>query len=292
MKTTQRIRYAQRIEKVVRFLESSSPEATPNLAELAAIANMSEFHFHRVYRLMTGEPLGETVRRIRLARSLQALTHGAPVTAAAIDSGYSTAQAYARAMRAQTGQSPTEAQGSISDTAEQLRHAREATTCAPAAAVAVEIVSIAPFRVLAVRNTGAYEELNSTYARLFELVLSELRPENIIGIYCIQLDDPRFTPADQCRAICALDVGAHKNAAIESLEIGGHSYARLRHFGNYDLINDSIDRLYAYVLAEMDQDLSDAPQYIHYLDDPESAEESQLRSDLYLPLQDSLRENR
>jgi AraC family transcriptional regulator len=291
MKPTQRIRYAQRIEKVVRFLESSTLEATPNLAELAAIANLSEFHFHRVYRVMTGEPLGETIRRIRLARSLQALGHGSPVATAAVDSGYSTAQAYARAMRAQTGQSPTDAQTRLSATAEQLRHAREANTSAPAVAVAVEIVSIAPFRVLAVRNTGAYAELNSTYSKLFELVLSELAPENILGIYCIQLDDPRFTPVDQCRAICALDVGAHSNTALESLEMGGRRYARLQHFGNYDLISDSVDRLYAYVIAELDQDLSDAPLYIHYLDDPEFVEESKLRSDLYLPLQNGLREH-
>jgi AraC family transcriptional regulator len=273
-------------------LESSTLEATPNLTELAAIANMSEFHFHRVYRLMTGEPLGETVRRIRLARSLQALTHGAPVTTAAADSGYSTTQAYARAMRAQTGQSPTEAQASVSATAEQLRHARAANTSAPVAAIDVEIVSIAPFRVLAVRNTGAYEELNSTYSRLFEIVLSDLAPEDILGIYCIQLDDSRFTPVEQCRAICGLDVGAHNNPALESLELGGHLYARLRHVGNYDLITSAIDKLYDHVLNETDHDLGTVPLHIHYLDDPELVAESQLRSDLYLPLQDTLREHR
>jgi AraC family transcriptional regulator len=286
MKTTQRVRYAECIEQVVRYLQDSDLEQTLSVPALAQVASMSEFHFHRIFRLMTGEPIGETVRRIRLARSLAPLSAGVAVTTAATDSGYSTPQSYARAMRAQTGQSPTNAQAAPALLAEQLRHARRAPAGSATSAIVVEIVSVSPFRLLAVRNTGAYAELNSTYARLFELVLAEMTPADVAGIYCIQLDDPRYTSAAQCRAVCALDVGAKASAnqQLEQLELGGHHYAKLRHFGNYDLIDTSIDQLYEHVLLTLALEPAASPLYIHYLDDPEHIAEAELRSDLYLPL--------
>ena len=53
MKPDQRSRYATRIERAIALLERSLVKGdVPSLADLAAEAAMSEYHFHRIFRLM------------------------------------------------------------------------------------------------------------------------------------------------------------------------------------------------------------------------------------------------
>jgi AraC family transcriptional regulator len=96
MRTSQRQRYAEQIDRVLRYLEALdwSVENAPDLEVLASIAHVSPWHFHRVFRLMTGESVGAVVRRVRVARGLAALSCSAQqVTEAAMTSGYGTSQA-------------------------------------------------------------------------------------------------------------------------------------------------------------------------------------------------------
>ena len=63
-------RYAARIEKVLAYIESQGTEGHLSLDELAGVAAISPFHFHRVWRMMTGETLFESLRRIQMGRAL------------------------------------------------------------------------------------------------------------------------------------------------------------------------------------------------------------------------------
>ena len=90
------------VEKIL--LEPGAPHT---LESLAAVAHMSPYHFHRVYREVTGESVVETVKRLRLAQAAQRLTDAAQVTAVAHDAGYDSPQAFARAFRDFTGVSPS-----------------------------------------------------------------------------------------------------------------------------------------------------------------------------------------
>lgn len=254
---------------------------------LAEVATLSEFHFHRIYRLMTGEPVGETLRRIRLARAVPALQQRASVTNASFASGYSTPQGFARALRAQTGQTPTEARAQPELLAAALRRARPGAGGRESVpAMTVDIASVEPLRLLAIRNTGAYAELNGSYGRLFELVLEQLQPELITGLYGVQYDDPRFVPGVECRAWCAVDTGGQGVARgeLQALTIGGNQCLRLRHRGDYDQIAANLDTLYAYAIDVLGQELLPEPPFIHFLDDPDQTAVADLRADLHLPL--------
>lgn len=59
MKTSSRTEYLRRIDRVVTRLSSAiaNEEALPSVTDLARSANLSEFHFMRVYRALAGEPL-------------------------------------------------------------------------------------------------------------------------------------------------------------------------------------------------------------------------------------------
>lgn len=287
MKPNQRRSYADRIERAVELLETrvQGGEA-PSLAELAAAAALSEYHFHRIFRLMTGETVGQAVQRVRLARSVGVLAAGEPITAAAGAGGYATSQAYARALRSRGGTSATAARTSdgLQDLAARFRNPAAASRSAP---LHLEVVSVEPLRLLALRNVGDYAELNRGYTELFSLVLEQMPPDALQGIYGIPYDDPRFTPAAECRFDCALAVGTVGRAEepLRELRLQSGCYVRLRHFGDYDALHDSIDLAYAGALAALERTPADAPLFVHYLDDPEEVPEAELRSDIYLPVE-------
>lgn len=289
MRSSQRQLYAERIDRVVRHLgEQVSEDAAPTLAELADVAAMSTFHFHRVFRLMTGETVGEAIRRVRLARTLPDLASEAAVTQAAEASGYATSQGFARALKAQASTSATLARSSpaLLDTLASSLRRPQRDEMDPTPAITIEVVSIEPFRLLAVRNVGDYAELDRGYHHLFDRVLAQVSSEALLGIYGVPHDDPRFTKAEECRFDCALATGKAgvSQGNLVELRLGGGAFARVRHLGNYDRLHDTIDLAYAGAIELLDREVRDAPLFIHYLDDPEEVAEAELRSDILLPV--------
>lgn len=284
MRYGQRAHYAQRLDRAIALLEQRVATGdAPLLADLAAAAALSAYHFHRIFRLMTGETVGEAITRVRLAGSLSALADGG-VAAGAGQSGYATTQAYARALKSATGASPA-ALGRDPALVEQLAGRLSAPAGAEDSALRIEIVELAPLRLLAVRNVGAYEELNGGYGRLFGMVLDQMAPENLQGIWGIPLDDPRFTPADECRFTCALDTGGLGQAAgdLEELHLPGGPHARLFLQGDYDLLHDRIDAIYATLISQ-DMAVGDGPLLIAYLDDAEDVAPADQRAEIHVPL--------
>lgn len=288
MRHAQQINYARRIDRVVAYLEAADLNEPPALVVLAAEAGLSPYHFHRVFRLMTGERLGDVIRRVRLARSLPTLRASqSSVTEAAAMSGYTTSQAFAKALRAVAGLSASEVRrgpGDVERLSEKLlKPIREAGLTPP---LTVEIVSTEPFKLLAVRNVGNYAELDQAYERLFGIVFERYAFDRLAGVYGIPHDDPRFDPPAACVFDCAVDVGEDAEttgeAAVLILPPGDH--LRIRHIGSYAGLQESIDLLYAAAI-QMHQELGPHPAWVHYVDTPESAPEEALRSDIYLPLQ-------
>jgi AraC family transcriptional regulator len=292
VKPTQRVIYANRIDAVLAHLALRLNEGSvPALGELASLARLSEFHFHRVFRLMTGETLVSMVRRLRIAMSLPVLaTESASVVEATGTAAYATTQAYARALKAESGVSAASIRRDPEELAkliERMRHgpARLSDERQPAPALHIEIVAFDPLRVVALRNVGAYAELNRGYGRLFELLPD---PAAVIGLYGIPYDDPLHTPASECRFDCCVLLQtapfAFSSPALRELRIGGGLCARVHHTGSYDLVWHQFDLLTRQVLEESDLVLSESPPFVHYYDDPDVVATEQLRADLYLPL--------
>ena len=76
-----------------------------DLAALADIASFSPFHFHRLFRALLGEALGDYVRRRRLEiAGVRLLSQpGVSVLNVALGVGFGSAEAFTRAFRAKFG---------------------------------------------------------------------------------------------------------------------------------------------------------------------------------------------
>src|SRR5262249_2123895 len=92
--------YANIVQRVIDRITSDLGAAL-DLETVAASANLSPFHFHRVFRGMVGETALELTRRLRMERAAWSLVHTErAVTQIAFDAGYETHEAFTRAFRA------------------------------------------------------------------------------------------------------------------------------------------------------------------------------------------------
>lgn len=79
------------------------------LADVAKVAGFSPFHFHRVFRALTGETLANFTKRVRLQRALYRLAHDPPrsLTELALECGFSSSSDFSRAFKKRYGVPPS-----------------------------------------------------------------------------------------------------------------------------------------------------------------------------------------
>jgi len=66
--------YVQRVNRAIDYILRNLERPLP-LELVASAACFSPFHFHRVFRSLLGETLGQFVKRVRLERALSILSH-------------------------------------------------------------------------------------------------------------------------------------------------------------------------------------------------------------------------
>jgi AraC family transcriptional regulator len=95
-----------RVTRVVRLLDSE-PKSDTSLGRLAEEANLSPYHFLRVFHGVTGVTPHQYVMRMRLRRAAVRLATGrAKVIDVALDSGFGDVSNFNRTFRAEFGLSP------------------------------------------------------------------------------------------------------------------------------------------------------------------------------------------
>ena len=97
-------RHVAAIEKACALLRAS--ETMPSLAELADAAAISRFHFHRVFKQVTGATPRDYARTHRLGRLAQKLDAGEKVTEAIYASGFGSSSRAYEAAPAALGMTP------------------------------------------------------------------------------------------------------------------------------------------------------------------------------------------
>ena len=100
--------YVSVINDVVDYIEQSI-EKPLNLAELSSVAGISDFHFNRIFKTVTGISLKKYVMGRKLARAASQLNAtGKSVLEIALDSGFEYPEVFSRDFKKQFGISPTQ----------------------------------------------------------------------------------------------------------------------------------------------------------------------------------------
>lgn len=183
MKTT--TYYQLRIENAIAFIsESLSNDQQPSLASISAAAGLSKYHFHRVYKLVTGETLQQTISRIKLSKATSNLANDSlSITEAAMNAGFESSQSLAKALKREFSVTATQLKSDPEQLSETLAFLSLPDPEKQAQGlVSLEFTSLEPFEYIAVPTEGSYPELNSIYHYLFNAVGDPMKVKAILGL--------------------------------------------------------------------------------------------------------------
>lgn len=265
----------RRFERAANLL-SARLDDPPSLAELASAAAVSPFHFHRIWRALTRETVGQTILRLRVEASQELLlVRDASVTETATALGFGTPQSFARAFRRHTGLTPTEHRSSQSFVTE--RDTRD---------LRVSIDRRGEIIVVALRREGKpYTNLNATFGQVWSWADATDILKELQGIYGIPLDDPASVPCDKLRYDACLALGVTSAPdPFQVLRLPAGEYAHLRHFGSYDGLEGATQLVVGKWLLSSSREPADFPVFYNFLNDPDQTPVDELITDILLPL--------
>lgn len=269
-----------------------------SLDELAAVANFSPFHFHRIFRGLVGESVKEHVRRLRLERAAHRLRHtGQPVTEIALDAGYQTLESFTRAFQQMFQQAPTEfrvqrraaafgpapskvhfvAEGALHDFQAVLQRLPE---------LAVRFEQLPEMRVAFARHVGPYDETDEAVERLLAWAGRSGLLTEAAAFFGIAYDDPEVTPPNRLRYDAALEIPA---AVVVEGDIGtqilpSRKYAVTLHRGPYETLGQTYARFCGEWLPLSGREVLAAPALEFYLNSPHDTPPPELQTEIYLPV--------
>ncbi|WP_038219615.1 AraC family transcriptional regulator, partial [Xanthomonas maliensis] len=234
------------VARVIAHLQDSlrAGAAVPDLASLAAVAHQSPHHFHRVYRALAGETLGQTIARLRLSQALHLL--GEPdrsVTEIALAVGYQTPQALARAFRAAVQASPSQLRRTPALRAEKLRQlAMPALPRTADVPLRVSVQMLDPLQVVVLQQRGPFDALDRGFGRIAGWAERAGAMAHLQALIGVPLSDHRDVPPSQhlfeCGMAFATEVAPPAPLQLRVLDGGAH--AVLRHTGSYALLEDAL----------------------------------------------------
>ncbi len=253
--------YRARIDRVLAHIERAVAEGGGelDLDALAEIACFSRFHFHRIYRAMTGETPAQTVRRLRLDRAAAALLDSdRPVAEIAREAGYGGVEAFTRAFAAAYRAGPAAFRAGAPQPVETILSKFIDN---------VEVKQTPAYRLAAIAHRGPYPKVGAAFEQLGAWAGAQglMRPDAaFIGIY---YDDPESTPEAELRADACVSVpdGFDPSAPAHLVEIAAGEHAVYRHVGPYSGLAEAWRGLYAEWLPQSGREPANAPAYELYV---------------------------
>lgn len=254
-----------------------------SLDELANVAAMSRFHWHRVFHAMTGETLAEAVRRLRLLRAANALVlEEAPIADIAARHGYDNLASFTRVFTTAHGLPPAAFRARGVQIANDLRTNRCGTSMYP-----VTIEELAPMRAAGVLHRGPYADIGRAFQRLGATLAARNLFAQVREMFVTYHDAPGSKPDADMRAHVAVAIADGFPLGLEGLDyfdVPGGKYAVLAHKGPYATLASAYAWLYGQWLPQSGEEPRDAPPVEVYVNDPRVTAPDDLRTDIRLPL--------
>ena len=276
--------YHKSINKAIDFINSHLKD-TVDLKTLANVANISEFHFHRIFKAFIGESLGAYITRLRLENVAQKLQ----ITKDTLEeiaekTGYQTQYSLSKAFKKHFGITPSAFRNIETYFSSQAPR----TKCEPMELKPIineiEKKKLVYIRIIA--KYGSEKDYEIAWEKLWEFAKKKeiLNHKNeFIGL---SFDDPNITKSEKCRfyACISTDKQIKPNGEFGLQTIEKGKYAKFTLKGNYS----GLDRLYKAIyfdwLPNSNVRLRNSMPFEKYLNNPDKVAESDLLTEIYIPI--------
>jgi AraC family transcriptional regulator len=305
--------YISRLNKVLDYIHANL-EQPLSLNVLAGVAGFSPFHFHRIFKSLVGETLGDYIQRARLEKSANMLLNrpGDNILEIALNCGFSSAAIFSRAFKAHFGTSPSQFRrqekrklGKVESKSgkDLFSHSRYNKGSFPTTfegrielPMDVEVKLLPTFHVAYIRHIYGYSKgvFSNQIGEAFQHVRKWAGARDLMGphtlVIGIPYDNPDITPNDRCRYDACVTVPAEITNAegeIGIQDIAGGKYAVCRievsTSGTYT-IGETVDRLYGEWLPGSGYQVDDGPPLEIYHDSTDKPPGTWIGMDYCVPI--------
>lgn len=275
------MQYEKRMLRVLQYIHDN-PAGDLSLDRLAEEAAMSRFHWHRVFRGMTGETCAQAVRRVRLHKAANLLLEGEidPAKMAA-HVGYDNPRSFGRAFAAHYGLSPSEFRKQGRHTVPLLSRKEGEFAVYP-----IEIRKEPARKIMGLKHIGPYHEIGQKFEAFSTICRSrDLWPQfgQMVGVY---FDSPDETPAGELRSLAGAEWrGATAPAEMEQVDLPAGRYAVLTYKGPYAGLGLAYDALFGQWLPSSGELPADAPCFEVSQNCPLNTTQQELVTEICLALE-------
>lgn len=272
--------YEGRILRVLNYIHDN-PGGDLSLDQLADVAAMSRFHWHRVFRALTGETCAQTVRRMRLHRAATALVQSrARVDEIAASVGYPNPVSFARAFAEAYGQNP-----SAFRRANRLLPPLPPFRTGDYPMLPVEIRTEPARRLVGIPHQGAYSAIGRSFESFSALCQTRNLWPQIAETVAVYVDSPDTVPEAELRSFAGGTWrGEDIPQGMEEHRLTGGKTAVMTYKGPYSGLAAAYHSLFGTWLPASGEEPADSPCFEIYLNDPRTVPPEELLTEVCLPL--------
>jgi len=294
MRTPVELSYRRRINLVIAHVgEHLDGPLDGNV--LAGVAAMSRFHFHRVFTAMTGLTPAEYVFLARMSRTVERLrSNRIPITRIALEVGFESGPALAKALRRHFGMSASEIRRSAVDPRLGLvgertypRRRKDSPMLTP------DVTHLPEQQVLCATERGRINNdmgiaARSAFARLMAGAQTMGVMPRVMRAIAMAPDCPRGPDDPDQRFIAGYVIDGEMPPLADGLHcetLPAGRWAVFRHVGPYTTLWQAWTSVYRDWVPRSGHTLRDAMPCEHYVNDPREVSPDQLITDLYIPIE-------
>lgn len=284
MKENTNNEYNKAINKSVDYINGHLNESI-DLKTIAEIANISEFHFHRIFKAYIGESIGAYITRLRLENAAQKLQiTNFTLTEIAESTGYQSQYALSKTFKKHFGLTPSAFKNIQNYFSSQfLKPECEPIELQPNI-ICIESKKLVYIRIIA--KYGSELDYRAAWKKLWHFAKQQDIVSERSEFIGLSFDDPNITKHEQCRFYACIStdkpIKPDGEFGIQTIEKG--KFAIFTHKGAYSGLNKLYQSIYFDWFNNTSEILRNNMSFEKYLNNPEKVKEADLLTEIYIPI--------
>ncbi len=278
-----RLDYLKRLNVVTEYIDNNLDKDL-SVSKLAKISNFSQFHFHRIFKGLLGEPIGQYIIRTRVEAAAYLIRYtNLDIINIAFNIGYENPSSLNKIFKQYYNISPTEYRKNKNFViVRPIIHHSNVQLKPP------KIIEIPDKQAIYIRITGKYgnENFQKTWNELWGFVKTNKIFTKGIERFGISHDDPKTTKSENCRYDACLTV--HKviepKGKVGVKKIKGGKFAVFKYQGSYKNLGEVYDLIFSDWFVNCNYELRNIPIMEKKMNNPLRTEPDKLKTEIYIPI--------
>ncbi len=278
--------YEEHLKSIMRalvYIEENLDEPL-SLSVISKHCFISSFHFHRIFKALVGENVGEYIKRLRLEQAMGKLCYTEEkIIDISLDVGYETPSSFTKIFTKLIGMSPKKYRKKFKPLVESII---QKTKIENDDMQKPNIVQREDESVLFIRRVGEYETTpRKAFIELTKFIEGNNLRSKVKAIYGIPLDNPEITEKEKLRFDACVKIdGVKESGEVGRKTILGGRYALFDHFGEYEAVADVFEQIFSLWYPNSGETLDDKPIFCEYPNMDKSTPVEKKHTIIYIPL--------